>query len=125
MVARPIEQTMTAAQRALITIAIAVVVGVVTALFAPWQLSPLVGWISGGAWWLLSVWFKVRLCTPEQTHALATREDNSRVAAELLLVSAAVASLAGTGFVLIKANQTDGGGKAMLTVGALLTVVVS
>jgi uncharacterized membrane protein len=114
-----------AAQRALIVVVIAVVVGLVTAPFAPWQLSPLAGWIAGGAWWLLSVWPKVRRFTPAETESLATREDNSRIAAELLLVSASVASLLGTGFVLIKANQTGGGGKALLTTIALVTVVVS
>jgi uncharacterized membrane protein len=116
---------MTAAHRALIVVAIAFVVGLVTAPFAPWQLAPLAGWIAGGTWWLMSVWRKVRRFTPEETEATATREDNSRIAAELLLVSASVASLLGTGFVLLKANQADGGGKALLTIVAILTVVVS
>jgi uncharacterized membrane protein len=116
---------MTAAHRALIVVAIAFVVGLATAPFAPWQLSPLAGWIAGGAWWLMSVWQKVRRFTPEETELSATREDNSRIAAELLLVSASVASLLGTGFVLLNANQADGGGKALLTIVAILTVVVS
>jgi uncharacterized membrane protein len=114
-----------AAQRALIVVAIGLVVGLVIVPFAPWQLSPLAGWIAGGAWWLVSVWRKVRHLTPEQTESSATREDNNRLAAELLLLSASVASLFGTGFALIKANQTEGGGKALLTMVALLTVVVS
>jgi uncharacterized membrane protein len=121
----PPVRAMSAAQRALIAVAIAVAVGLVTVPFAPWQLSPLAGWIVGGAWWLVSVWPKVRRFGPRETESLATREDNSRIAAELLLVSASVASLLGTGFVLIKANQTGGGGKAFLTTVALLTVVVS
>lgn len=125
MATRPIEQTMTAAQRAMITVAIAVVAGLIAAAFGPWQLAPLVGWIAGGLWWLASVWLKVRVCTSEQTEALSTREDDNRFAAELLLVAASVASLAGTGFVLLKANQTDGPGKAFLTAAALLTVIVS
>ena len=120
-----IQKTMTAAHRTLVTVTIALVAGLVAAAFGPWQLAPLVGWIAGGAWWLGSVWLKVRVCTAEQTEALATREDDSRFAAELLLVSASILSLAGTGFVLIKANQTDGRGKALLTVAALSTVIVS
>ena len=120
MVFRPGEGK-SAAQRALIAVGIAVVVGLVIMPFAPWQLAPLAGWVAGAAWWLVSVWWKVRTFGPPETEALATREDDSRVAAELLLVSASVASLLGTGFVLIKANQTTGGGKAFLTTAALLT----
>jgi uncharacterized membrane protein len=116
---------MSAAQRAMVAVAIALVVGLATVPFAPWQLSPLAGWIVGGAWWLTSVWRKVRRFAPLETESLATREDNSRIVAELILVSASVASLLGTGFALIKANQTGGGGKAFLTAVALLTVVVS
>src|SRR2546423_4411804 len=112
MAARPIEQTMTAAHRAFVTITIALVAGLVAAALGPWQLAPLVGWIAGGAWWLGSVWLKVRVCTAEQTEALATREDDSRFAAELLLVSASIRSFARTGFVPIKGNQTDGRRKA-------------
>src|SRR5947209_5414205 len=125
MVTRQPVRVMSAGQRAAIAVAIAVVVGLVVVPFAPWQLAPLLGWIAGSAWWLMSVWGKVRRLTPEQTESLATREDNSRVAAELLLISASVASLLGTGFGLIKANQGQGGGKALLTAVALLTVVVS
>ncbi len=83
--------------------------------FSPWQLPPLAGWIAGGAWWLWSVWRDVLRLTPEETASLATREDNNRVGAELLLVSASVASLFGAGFGLIKANHTEGGSKAFLT----------
>src|SRR4051794_30143954 len=116
---------MSAVQRAFVALSIAFVVGLATAPFTPWQLSPLLGWIAGSVWWLVSVWVKVRRCSPEQTRALSTREDDSRIVAELLLVSASVASLAGTAFALIKANQTTGAGKAALTAGALGTIVVS
>ena len=117
--------TMSAAQRAMIAAAIAVVVGLLVVPFAPGQLARLAGWIAGAAWWLVSVWRKIRRLSPEQTASLATREDNNRFVAELLLVAASVASLLGTGFVLIKANHTDGGGKALLTTVAVVTVVVS
>jgi len=121
---RPV-RAMSAGQRAAITVAIAVVVGIAVMPFAPWQLTPLAGWIAGSAWWLMSVWWKVRRLTPEETESLATREDDSRVAAELLLISASVASLLGTAFALMKSNQLEGGSKALLTTVALLTIVVS
>ncbi len=125
MVALRPGQGTSAAQRSLIVVGIAVVVGLVVMPFGPWQLAPLAGWAAGAAWWLVTVWRKLLPLGPQDTESLATREDDSRVAAELLLVSASVASLLGTGFALIKANQTTGGGKAFLTTAALLTVVVS
>jgi uncharacterized membrane protein len=118
-------QGLSAGQRVLVVMTVTVVAAVLAMPFAPWQLWPLVGWIAGSALFLFSVWLKVHDLTPEQTHAAATHEDDSRVAAELLLNSASIASLAGTGFALIKANQTDGAGKAALTVAALLTVFLS
>jgi uncharacterized membrane protein len=125
MVAPQQVHAMSAGQRAAIAVATAVVVGLATVPFAPWQLAPLAGWIAGSAWWLVSVWLKLHRLTPDQTQSLATREDDSRFAAELLLISASVASLLGTAFALIKASQSEGRGKAVLTAVALLTIVVS
>ncbi len=104
---------------------VSAVVGAATAPFTPWQLSPLLAWDAGALWWLMSVWFGVYGLEPAETRRLSTREDNTRIGAELLLISASVASLAGTGLVLIKASQTQGSGKALLTGSALLTVFVS
>ncbi len=85
----------------------------------------LLAWAAAGAWFIGSVWFAIAGFTPEQTHALATREDDSRFAAELLLVSASVASLVGTGLVLVKAHHAHGAGKGGLSVLAVVTVLVS
>ena len=114
-----------ARQRVLVVMLITVVGAVLAMPFTPWQVWPLVGWIAGAAWFMASVWLNALRCTPDQTRALSTREDDTRLGAELLLNSAAIASLGGTGFTLIKANQTDGAGKALLTIAALLTVFVS
>ena len=116
---------MSAAQRVLLVVVIAIVVGIAAASLTPWQASPLVGWIAGGLWYLGSVWLKIAHLTPEETHALSTREDDSRFAAELLLVSASVTSLVGTALALLKANDSSGGQKAFLSTIAVATVVVS
>ncbi len=125
MAATKRDQGLSAGQRVLIVMAITVIASALAAPFTPWQLWPLIGWIVGAACFLATVWIKVLGLTPEETHTLATHEDDSRFAAELLLNSAAIASLGGTGFTLLKANQSDGGGKAMLTIAALLTVFLS
>jgi uncharacterized membrane protein len=47
------------------------------------------------------------------------------VATSVLLLSASVASLVGTGLDLLKANQAHGGGRAVLTGIGMLTVAMS
>jgi uncharacterized membrane protein len=75
----------------------------------------MVGWI---LWSLLPL-------DGADTAAMATREDNSRVLADLLLVGASVASLVAVGFALIKSTGMDSGPAAGLTAVAVLTVVLS
>jgi uncharacterized membrane protein len=111
--------------RVLIVAGVGGVAGFVAAWFAPWQLSTLVGWDVAAALFLVWVGTTAGRFNTEDTHAFATREDDSRVSAGLLLVGAGVASLLGVGFDLTKASQANGGGKAMLTLGAVLTVVLS
>ena len=73
------------------------------------------------AWILIEV---MRL-DPEQTSIHATTEDDSRVTAHLLLVSASSAALMGAAAAFVKASQTDGAGKLALTAAGVATVVVS
>lgn len=101
------------------------VAGFVVAWFTPWQLSTLAGWDVAAALFLVWVGTTAGRFNAEETHAFATRQDDSRVSAGLLLLGAGVASLLGVAFDLIKASQADGAGKAVLTAAAVLTVVLS
>ena len=114
-----------AAERLLVVTVAGVVVGGIAVFLAPWQMALLLGWIVAAAAYVASVWGSVGRFSPAETRALATREDNSRVATSLLLLAASVASLVGTGFDLIKADQAHGAGRVALTVAALLTVALS
>ena len=73
------------------------------------------------AWILIEV---MRL-DPEQTSIHATTEDDSRVTAHLLLVGASSAALMGAAAAFVKASQTEGAGKLVLTAAGVATVVVS
>jgi uncharacterized membrane protein len=115
----------TALQRLLVVAAIGLVAGVVAALFAPWQLAVLVAWDVAAIAFLVSVWFEIYRLTPDETSASATREDTSRVVTSVLLLSAAVVSLLGTALVLVKANQTVGNGRVVLTISGVVTVGLS
>jgi uncharacterized membrane protein len=112
-------------QRAVELGVVAVVVGFGLAPFAPWQVAVLGGWIAGGLWWVLSVWVSIWRFNSAQTQSLALREDNTRVGSQLLLLSAALFSLVGTAFELVKANQSSAAPKAGLVAVAIATVIVS
>jgi uncharacterized membrane protein len=101
--------------------------GVVTALFAPWQLSTLIGWDVAAALYLVWVWTSAGRFDADETQRFANREDDSRVSAQLLVLTACVASLVGVGFDLLKASEEagDAGGDVLLISAAVATVVLS
>jgi uncharacterized membrane protein len=100
-------------------------VGVVVALFAPWELAMLAAWIAVAALLLVRIWFRVGQFTPAQTRELATREDDSRASSDLLILVASIASLGGAAAGLIKAHSSDSTRETLLTVASVLTVAVS
>jgi len=117
--------TETQRRRVLTSMGIGLLTGLVVALFVPWQLAVLVGWDVAAVVVSLRVWTRVGRFTPQQTRALATFEDDSRPLAELLLVSASVASLVGVAFGIVKAHESARVLDFMLTVTSVFTVVLS
>ena len=102
------------------------IAGIVAAFLAPWQLSTLLGWDVAAALFVVWVWTSAGRFDPDETHRFATREDDSRVSAQLLILSASVVSLAGVGFDLLKASESGtASGHVALVSAALLTVVLS
>jgi uncharacterized membrane protein len=99
--------------------------GFIAAWLTPWQLSMLTAWDVAAALFLLWVWTSVGQFSPDETRAFATREDDSRVTAQLLVLSACVASLAGVALDLLKASDVTGNHKISYIVAAVLTVVLS
>jgi uncharacterized membrane protein len=98
---------------------------VITVLLAPWQVAMLAAWNLTAVIivsWVLTLILRK---DSEATAHLATREDNSRAAADLLLVSASLASLAGVAFGLLKAASETGVTEASITGLAVLSIVLS
>ena len=114
-----------ARRRLIVAAALGLVAAAACTFAAPWQLSTMVGWIVTAAAFVVWVWAEVGKLDADATRAHATTEDGSRVATQLLLISASVASLAGTGAVLVKASQAHGAGKVALTLAGVVTVAVS
>jgi uncharacterized membrane protein len=115
----------TARVRVCLSAGVGVAAGIVASFFAPWQLSLLVGWdvaavVNVG--WLAATAGRF---DAEQTRAFATREDDSRVSTQLMLQGACLASLLGVAFALLKASQSHGAGKGVLTGFAVFTVIAS
>jgi len=117
--------SLTARGRVVIAGGLGAVIAVPTTLLAPWQLSTLLAWDTAATWVVVSVWVTVGPLGPDQTRAFATREDNTRLGAHLLLVSASVSSLVGVGLDLAKASEAGGAEAVLLTVFGVLTVAVS
>lgn len=90
-----------------------------------------VGWRFAIAGWVVAAgvyvgWTRLILAgmDAEQTCRYATREDPTRSVAELITMSASVASLGGVGYVVAAASRTGAGAVAAAVVG-VLTVAAS
>lgn len=112
-------------RRVLGSASVGLLVGVALAWVAPWQLAVLAGWDLVAVLVLSRVWFRVGRFSADQTKEFATREDNSRASAELLLVTASVAALGGVAFGLVKAHESGPTLEALLTVESVLTIALS
>ncbi len=110
-------------------LAIAGVGGILTygivALLTPWQVAVLVGWDVTASSFLVWVWWAIRGSDGEETARIAKTEDPSRALADLVLVSASVASLPGVGFALVKASSDAGAARGVITAVAIMTVAFS
>jgi uncharacterized membrane protein len=117
--------TPSARARLITVVVLGAAVGGLVALLGPWQLAVLAGWDVAAATFITWVWLSVGRFTPEETGEFATREDDSRVATSILLLSASVVSLVGIGLDLVKASNAHNGGRVALTVIAVVTVALS
>jgi uncharacterized membrane protein len=119
------DQHVAALMRVIVCGAVGVIVGAVAGRFAPWEVSTLLGWVAAAIVFCAWVWLAVRGNDAEATRAHATREDDSRAAADLTLVAASAASLLGVGFALLLASDESGYPRALTVCLAVATVVVS
>jgi uncharacterized membrane protein len=104
---------------------VGIAAGVATGLTAGWSYAPLCGWDVAALLFVTSVWLAVGSMNPVRTAAHATRENPGRTASDLIVVCAAVASLAAIGVVLGKANAEKGTAQDLLAALAVASVVLS
>jgi uncharacterized membrane protein len=97
----------------------------VAAWFAPWQLTVLLAWDVAAVVVIVRSWNHVWYRSPEETRAIATVEDDSRTAADLVLVVACTVSLAGVGFAFVKANQESNDHEIAMKLVGIVTILLS
>jgi uncharacterized membrane protein len=112
-------------RRAVVVTGIGLLVAVVLMWLVSWELAVIAGWDAAAFTFLLIVWPIILGADSSHAAQLATREDESRGSAALLLVGASVASLLGVGFVLNLAGRESGPPRVLFIGLAVLTVVVS
>lgn len=111
--------------RVVVCAVVGVVAVAVSAPFALWQLTALIGWSVFATTLLGWVWFEVSNCDAAHTRGRATVVDPTRVWSATVVAFASVASLAAVGFGLEEARERTGALAVALTVGSLLAVVLS
>ena len=94
-------------------------------LLIPWQLAALIGWSATAAAFVASVWFSVGRMDGAATAAFATVEDDSRAAADVVLISASGASLLAVALTLLKASGESPAAQAFITTIATMSVILS
>ncbi len=92
---------------------------------AAWAIAVSAGWTAAASIFLVAVWREVLTLSPSQTKSGARVEDDSRAAADTVLLAASVASLLAVAFVLVGARNLAGLAKGGNVVLAVASVVVS
>jgi uncharacterized membrane protein len=112
-------------RRAVVVSSIGLLVVVVLLWFLPWGMAVVAGWDAAALTFLLTIWSMILRPDGAQAAQLATREDETRGSAAVLLLGASVASLLGVAFTLDLAGAEGGALRVLLIGVAVLTVVLS
>ncbi|HUZ42327.1 MAG TPA: DUF1345 domain-containing protein [Acidimicrobiales bacterium] len=109
--------------RLTVAFTIGFVFGIATSFFGPWALAVLIGWDVFSLIFLVGIWFIVWPMDADSTTRHSQLEDPSRALADGAVLMAAVASLGGVGFILLKAAHANGGTKGFFLGVGILSVI--
>jgi uncharacterized membrane protein len=102
---------------------VAVVLAIATSVDAKYGV--LLGWDVGALVYLLWVWHLSRHLDSEGTAAAAVREDPTRPVRDVILLVAAVASLAAVIYTIADAAHSDGAGRALRVALGVASIAIS
>jgi len=108
-----------------VSFGLAIVVGAVAAASGMGRASPLVGWDIAALIYCGWIWFTLWPMDATSTAQHALREEPNRDQADLILLGAAIASLAAVGWVLFRAGDASGYLKYVEAGFALVSVFLS
>ena len=112
-------------RRALIVSTAGLIVALILISFVPWPLALTGGWIASALAFIVTVGEIILHADGGHTRELATREDETRLSAAVLLIAASLASLLGVAYAVSRAGQAEGGTRLAFTAVAVVTLVVS
>jgi uncharacterized membrane protein len=111
--------------RLVVMVLVGIFSGTLSALLGAPHYAPLIGWDAAALCFSLWVWATVGSMDAKETEAHARREDPTRTASDLLILTASVASLIGVGIVLVAASSSHGTDKGLLAGLAAASVGLS
>jgi uncharacterized membrane protein len=111
--------------RVAVAAAVGVLTGVSLAVAGAGRYAPAIAWDVAAAVLLAWVWFTIWPMGADDTAAHATREDPTRPVTDVVLLAAAVVSLAAVGFLLLQASSAKGSAQDLLAGVGVGTVALS
>jgi uncharacterized membrane protein len=109
--------------RVLATVAVGVLTFAIAIFLTPWEVATLIGWSVAAAVFIAWVWRSVAGKDSATTAALATIEDRSRPAADLILIALSGASLVVVALALLEASWESGAAEGFITAVAGVSIV--
>lgn len=94
-------------------------------LSGAWKYSPLAGWDSAALIYVAWTWVTIRHMNADDTKSHAINEDPSRALADILLISASMASLVAVAVLIAQAGKSHGLAKIAEILLGLFSVIVS
>ena len=102
-----------------------VVIGLVAALWTPWQMAVLIGFDLASAVHLVWLWVQIGPCDAEQTRRLAEPEADSNIAVRAVMFLAAGASLVGVVLGLTTARTMQPPASGVMITLSVVTVALA
>lgn len=115
----------TARRRLIIAVGAGMIAAGISAALAPSQAVPLFGWFAAALTWIAWSWLVVLRLDASDTARFATREEPHRKAVDLILITAAVASLVAVVLGVIKASSATGAEQFVLLAAGVASIVSS
>ena len=114
-----------AGRRVLVAFAAGAVAFGIAIFLTPWQVAVTIGWDVAALVFLVWVWLSIWDLDGATTRQRATKEDESRFVADLLLIAASGASLIAVALALLEASADRGTAKGLVTAVAGVCLVLS